>query len=76
MMKIRDFKCNSCRTVTEVFLTDDIKHLDCPCGGIKRRVISSPMFVLEGASGDFPGRHMKWVKEHEQAAKKNRDAEG
>ena len=71
MFKVRDFKCTDCGETTEEFLKDDVTTLSCTCGGIRKRKLSSPRFVLEGASGDFPGRHMKWIKEHEKAGRKN-----
>jgi len=70
MYKVRDFRCESCGVVTEKFLTDDVDTISCKCGDTAVRVLSSPRFVLEGTSGDFPGSHMKWIKEHEKAASK------
>ena len=42
----------------------------CGCGANATKMVSAPQCVLEGHSGDFPGRHMKWVREHEAAGRK------
>lgn len=73
MIKVRDFYCKGCGEVSEEFLSEDVTTLSCTCGGTKQRIPSSPRFVLEGASGDFPGSHMKWVKEHEKAGRKTNE---
>lgn len=43
----------------------------CPeCEELCEFIISSPLFTLEGVSGDFPGAAMKWDKRHIEAYKK------
>jgi hypothetical protein len=67
-MKVYDFKCSNGH-VFEEFTKQDISVSRCACGANAKRLVSSPRFRLDGSSGDFPGAHMKWVKEHEAAGK-------
>jgi predicted nucleic acid-binding Zn ribbon protein len=69
MLKIFDYRCSTCNEVTEHIVEDSAAELLCECGTIKNKMLSSPAFILDGASGDFPGRHMRWIKEHEAAGK-------
>jgi len=69
MYKIYDFRCTNGH-VFEAFVKDGTTTSRCGCGANATRVVSATPCVLEGASGDFPGRHMKWVREHEQAGRK------
>lgn len=67
MLKIFDYRCSTCDEVKEHIVTDPAAELLCECGTLKKKMVSSPAFILDGASGDFPGRHMRWIKEHEKA---------
>ncbi len=69
MIKVYDFKCTNGHYFEE-FVDDAATTSRCGCGANATRVASATPCVLEGASGDFPGRHMKWVREHEQAGRK------
>ena len=69
MIKVYDFKCDQ-NHYFEEFVEEGITTSRCGCGANATRVVSATPCVLEGASGDFPGRHMKWVREHEQAGRK------
>jgi hypothetical protein len=42
----------------------------CGCGANATKLVSAPSFHLDGSTGDFPGQHMKWVREHEKAGRK------
>lgn len=70
MYKIFDYRC-PCGKVFEKLVSDPEATVWCSCGKEATRQLSAPAFHLEGASGDFPGRHMKWVKEHEKAGRNN-----
>ncbi len=69
MIKVYDFKCTNDHYFEE-FVEAGTTTSRCGCGANATRVVSATQCVLEGASGDFPGRHMKWVREHEQAGRK------
>jgi len=69
MLTVRDYSCSKCDTVTEHFVTDIAANLYCECGSVLKMLLSSPPFILDGASGDFPGRHSRWIKEHEAGGK-------
>ena len=69
MRVLSDYRCSECNTEFEAFAkrTDDVR---CECGGLSKRLISPVKCKLDGASGDFPGAHMRWVREHERAGRK------
>jgi hypothetical protein len=69
MYKIYDFRCENGH-VFEEMVESGITTSRCGCGANATKMVSAPKCVLEGHSGDFPGRHMKWVREHEQAGRK------
>jgi hypothetical protein len=68
MYKIYDFRCENGH-VFEKMVESGITTSRCGCGSNATKMVSAPKCVLEGHSGDFPGRHMKWVREHEKAGK-------
>ena len=69
MYKIFDFRCPNGH-VFEKMVSGDKAVCRCDCGEDAAKQLSAPAFILDGASGDFPGRHMKWVREHEKAGNK------
>ena len=69
MRRIFDFKCPDGH-VTERLIDVDLRRIRCECGKEAKRITSPVKCMLDGASGDFPGAHMKWVKEHESAGAK------
>jgi len=69
MLKIFDYRCPDGH-VFEKMVRDNAKLCRCECGKDATRMVSAPSFHLDGASGDFPGTHMKWVREHEKAGRK------
>jgi predicted nucleic acid-binding Zn ribbon protein len=74
MFKVYDFRCTNGH-VFEEFVQPDVTTSRCGCGANAKRLVSAPSFHLDGASGDFPGQHMKWVREHEKAGRnKKKDA--
>ena len=70
MYKFYDFKCPNGHVV-EKFVPSGTRISRCDCGADGTRMVSAPAFILNGSSGDFPGRHMRWVKEHEKAGRNN-----
>ena len=70
MYKIYDFKCPNGHVV-EKLVPNGTRISRCDCGAEGTRMVSAPAFILDGSSGDFPGRHMRWVKEHEKAGQNN-----
>ena len=68
MIKVFDYKCDNGH-LFEKFVEGDAA-VRCSCGANATRVVSATKCVLDGSSGDFPGRHMKWVREHERAGRK------
>ncbi len=69
MFKIYDFRCTNGH-VFEDMVDSGVTTSRCGCGANATKMVSAPQCVLEGHSGDFPGRHMKWVREHEAAGRK------
>ena len=73
MLKVFDFKCDQGH-IFEDFVEAGATTSRCGCGANATKIVSATQHILEGASGDFPGRHMKWVREHEKAGQSNRES--
>ncbi len=69
MYKFYDFRCTNGH-IFEEMVDDGSTTSRCGCGAVATKMVSAPSFHLDGSSGDFPGKHIKWVKEHEQANQK------
>ena len=69
MYKVYDFRRDNGH-VTEEFVECTVTTSRCGCGANSTRMVSAPSFHLNGSDGSFPGAHMKWVKEHEKAGRK------
>lgn len=69
MIKVYDFRCVNGH-VFEKFVKSGSQECRCDCGAEATKLVSAPSFALDGASGHFPGAHMKWVREHEKAGRK------
>lgn len=69
-MILYDFKCECGHTFEAMVGMRDRTHKCGRCGDRATRMISTPRIRLEGHTGDFPTAHAKWVKTHEQEAKK------
>lgn len=60
MNRMFDFQCEEGH-IFELFTNSDSRTTVCKeCGKPANRMLSSPRFKLEGASGDFPGAYYKW----------------
>ena len=69
-MILYDYKCE-CGNVFEAFASIHDRTHDCErCGKEALRQISTPMIKLEGWSGHFPTAKQKFIKMHEEEAKK------
>jgi hypothetical protein len=73
MIKVFDFKCTN-EHIFEDFVEEGTTTSRCGCGANATKIVSATQHILDGASGDFPGRHMKWVREHEKARQSNRES--
>lgn len=74
MIKVFDFRCTNGHTF-EAFVEAGITSSRCGCGANATKIVSATNHILDGASGDFPGRHMKWVREHQNAGKNTRESQ-
>jgi len=72
VIKVFDFKCTNGH-IFESFVNGNVTTSRCGCGANATKIISATQCILDGASGDFPGQHMKWVREHEKAGKNSRE---
>lgn len=66
-----DFKCPDGHVEEHLVKDHTITRHVCSCGKVGERQLSAPPCVLEGYSGAFPGRAMKWERDHELAARKS-----
>ena len=69
MLKVYDFCCPNGH-VFEKFVSGNVTASRCGGGETAEKKLSAPSFILDGSSGDFPGRHLKWIKEHEKAGRR------
>ena len=69
MFKIYDFRCTNGH-VFEEMVESGVTISRCGCGANATKMVSAPSFHLDGSTGDFPGQHIKWVREHEKAGRK------
>lgn len=65
MIKVRDFRCTNGHLFEE-FVSESITTSRCGCGANATVVLSATKTYLDGSSGDFPGAHMRWVRDHER----------
>ena len=69
MKRMFEFRCGEGH-LTEKYIDEKVKHIDCPsCECIALRIISSPRISLEGVTGDFPTAADAWAKKHEEATR-------
>jgi len=74
MIKVFEFRCENGH-IFEEFVDGNITSSRCGCGANATKIVSATQHILDGASGDFPGKHMKWVREHEQAGQTNKESQ-
>ena len=76
MIRVREYSCENCGKVTEVFAAEHHESIPCPaCGGEARKLMSAPRAKLEGTTGAFPGAAMAWERKRaEQMAVEQRRA--
>ena len=73
MIRVFDFMCCGCGTVTERFIDDECRTVECPsCGGAAARLIAAPRSKLDGISGHFPSAADKWANDRESHMRKER----
>lgn len=69
MKRIFEFKCAKGH-LTEKFVDDEVKSIECPhCRNEASRIISSPRISLEGITGAFPSAFDSWARKHEEATR-------
>ncbi len=73
MIKVFEFRCTNGH-IFEDFVDGTTTTSRCGCGAEATKIVSATKCVLDGSTGDFPGRHMKWVREHEEAGRRGREA--
>lgn len=70
MRVLNDYMCRNGHT-HEAFLPMGQKEVSCPvCGEVATVTLHAPAIKLEGWSGSFPGRAIKWEREHYKAGSK------
>ena len=73
MIKVFDFRCTNGH-IFEEFVDEHTTSSRCGCGANATKIVSATPSILDGSTGDFPGRHIKWIREHEEAGRKGREA--
>jgi len=68
MRRLFDFLCEKGHK-EEQYIDSEVRESNCSkCGSNNKRIISGTSFKLDHT---FPGANMKWVRDHERAAKKH-----
>ncbi len=73
MIRVFDFRCKNGHLFEE-FVDSTTTATRSGCGAVATKVVSATPFVLDGSTGDFPGRHRKWIRQHEEAGRRGREA--
>jgi hypothetical protein len=60
-LRVFDFRC-PCGHVTEHFVDETIREVQCECECMAERLIAAPRFALDGCSGDFPTAADAWER--------------
>ena len=69
MRRLYDYKCSDGH-VSEHYVYDDVREVDCPvCGAAAKRIITPINFHLDGTSGHFPTATDKWIRDHERGGR-------
>jgi hypothetical protein len=71
MRRIFEFACENGHK-TERFCDYETQSFRCECGDTANRILSAPVFRLEGWSGSFPSAHGKFEKSHTDKLKSER----
>ena len=74
MIKVFEFRCTNGH-IFEEFVESNITTSRCGCGANATKIVSATQHILDGSTGDFPGKHIKWVREHEEAGRRGREAQ-
>lgn len=69
MIRVYDFVCEDGHRTEHFIRQDNTDAVPCHCGKPSHRAPSAPPCILDGASGHFPGRAMRWEREHEKAGR-------
>lgn len=70
MRVLNDFRCQSCGNLDESLENRETTSISCKvCGGPAQRVLTAPVFHLDGSDPGYPTAYDKWAKDHEKAAK-------
>ena len=73
MKRMFEFACN-CGQRTEALVIYEVNSIQCGCGGVAHRVVSSTKFNLEGWSGHFPSSYGRFEAKHIDKLKAERKA--
>ena len=69
MLRVYDFQCSKGH-VTEHFIDNDTKVVECHCGLIANRLIPGVRSKLDPFSGDFPSAADAWANRREDHMRK------
>ena len=71
---IFDFRCATCDTVEEAFVTPATTEIQCnKCGKSAKKILSPVTSKIDGTDPSFPGAYMKWGRMRNKRNKKRRD---
>lgn len=68
MRRMYEFKCSE-EHLTERFVDYETTIVDCECGKVANRIISSPRISLDGTDPIYVSAYDRWAKRHEEKTK-------
>jgi hypothetical protein len=68
-----EFVCE-CGQRTESLVIYEVTEIECICGRLACRIVSAPIFNLEGWSGHFPSAYGRFESRHTEKLKAERKA--
>ena len=67
--RIYEFVCGNDH-ITEAYIDSETRTTNCKvCDQSAIRIVSKPMVILEGVTGDFPGAAMQWERKRNEKIK-------
>ena len=68
MRRMYEHKCSKGH-LTEALVDDETTQVNCECGEVATRIISTPRIALDGTNPNFVGAYDRWARVREEKAK-------
>lgn len=68
MRRMYEFRCSK-EHLTEALVDYETTQVNCECGEVATRIISTPRIALDGTNPNFVGAYDRWARVREEKAK-------